>query len=72
MFFGEVRQFVFSYQFRVFFKWRDGLCWGPGAGTERAGSIGWAAPLIRRSKLVSAGGGGAYPPRPLHGEISAS
>jgi hypothetical protein len=60
------------YQFRVLKKTCDRLCRGPGAGTERAGSIGWAAPLIQRARLVSAGGGGVYLPRPLHGEISAS
>jgi hypothetical protein len=28
------------HQFRVLKKWCDRLCWGPGARTERAGSIG--------------------------------
>ena len=67
----EEKKLEFMYQFRVLKDWRDRLCWGPGARTERAGSIGWAAPWPRKSKLVSAGGGGGYLPRPIHGEISA-
>ena len=59
------------YQFRVLKKWGDRLCWGPGARTERAGSIGRAAPWPQRSKLVSSGGGGGYLPRPIPEEISA-
>ena len=58
-------------QFRVLKKWRDRLCWGPGARTERAGSIGRDAPWPRRSDLVSARRGGRYLPRPIHEEISA-
>jgi hypothetical protein len=64
-------QFDIWYQFSVLKKCCDRLCWGPGARTERAGSIGWAVPWPRRSKLVSERGGGGYLPRPLHEEISA-
>jgi hypothetical protein len=60
-----------GYQFRVLKKWCDRLCWGPGSRTERAGSIGWVAPWLRRSKLVFSGGGGGHLPRPLHEEISS-
>ena len=60
-----------AYPFRVLKKWRDCLCWGPGARTERAGSIGRDAPWPRRSNLVSSGRGGRYFPRPIHEEISA-
>jgi len=52
-------------------KWPHRLCLGPGVRPERAGSIGWVSPCLGGSKLVSAGGGGGYFPRPLHGEISA-
>jgi hypothetical protein len=54
--------FLGIHQFRVLKKSCDRLCRGPGAGTERAGSIGWASPLPRRSEHVSAGGGGGYLP----------
>ena len=40
-----VSKFEKGYQFRVLKNWRARLCWGPGARTERAGSIGRAAPL---------------------------
>ncbi len=50
----------------------DHLCWGPGAGTERTGSIDWDAPWPCGSNLVSTGGGGVSLSRPLHGEVSAS
>jgi N-acetylmuramoyl-L-alanine amidase len=60
-----------AYQFSVLKKWRDRLCWGPGARTERAGSIGRDAPWLRRSDLVSSRRGGRYLPRPIHEEISA-
>ena len=59
------------YQFRVLKKWCDRLRLGPGARVERAGSIGWVAPWLRRSKLDSAGEGGGALPRPRREEISA-
>ncbi len=49
----------------------DRLCRGPGAGTERAGSIGWAALCFEDQSLFPPEAGG-YLPRPIHGEISAS
>jgi hypothetical protein len=61
----------YSYHFRVLKIWGDRLGWGPGAGAERAGSIGRASSWLRGQELVSAGGGGGYLPRPLYGEISA-
>ena len=60
-----------SCPFRVLKKWRQRLCWGPGARPERAGKIGWVALCPRGSKLVSAGGGGGSQPRPIYGDISA-
>ena len=69
---GCFRKFALWYQFRVLEKWCDCLCWGPGARTGRAGSIGWATPWQRRSMLVSFEGGGGYLSRPIHGETSAS
>jgi len=73
----EKRHFRTFYEFNILHpfsflkKWCSRLIWGPGARTERAGSIGWVAPWPRRLKLVSAGGGGGYLPRPIHGETSA-
>jgi hypothetical protein len=51
-------------------KCRNRLCRGPGAGTERAGSIGWAVPWLRALKRVSAGGGGGHLPRSIYTETS--
>ena len=54
----------YSYQFGVLKKWCNRLCWGPGARTERAGSIGRVSSWPRRQKLVSSGGGGGIFPAP--------
>jgi hypothetical protein len=59
------------YQFMVL-KNRVTALFVPGAGAERAGSIGWVVPWPQGRAPVSAGGGGAYLSRPSHEDPSAS
>jgi hypothetical protein len=64
-------RFPFLYAFSLSKKNCEGLCLGPGAWMERAGSIGRASLSPRRSRRLSVGGGGRSFPRPPPGETSA-
>jgi len=58
-------------QLKVLKKRGDRLGWGPGARTERAGSIGRAAPGHGDQSLFPPEEAGGYLPRPIPEKISA-